>query len=119
VVDALNAQNIEIPATLTALLDEFNGEIEALTPPPVPVEVEGDMLPVTKQIDDISSGDYKATVKTEADTDDAVADLDEAAEPRTAPVDINIVQYVIALALMAAVAAPRTARITAEAHTFA
>lgn len=78
-----------------------------------------DPTAVEDGLDDLeqTAEDNPVTVTAEAETTDAEGDLDTVADPRTAPFDINIVEYVIALALMAAIAAPRTANITANALT--
>jgi len=118
-IAALEAEGVEIPVELRALVDGLNGDIEALEPEPVPVPVEGDMLPITKAIDDFIGGDRKVPIEAEAEMETADRDLDDLREPRTADFHINLAQYAVQLLLMAALAAPRTAVVTAEAHTFA
>lgn len=118
-IDALAAQGYEIPVELVALVDELDGEVEAHVPPPVTVGVEGDMLPVTKAVEDFTAEEKSVVVKAEADTEDAEVDLGKTAEPRTAQFEIDLWNIIVQNALLNKVAEPRTAKITAEAHTFA
>lgn len=118
-IAALEAEGVEIPVELRALFDELDGDVEGHEPPPVAVPVVCDMLPITKAIDDLTGEEKSVVVKGEADVDEVERDLDDAAKERTSPLNINIVQYAVALVLMQALASPRTATITAEAHTFA
>lgn len=85
----------------------------------VPIEVRLALEAAEEQISSFTGEERTATITAEADgAEDAAADLDEVADTeRTAGIGINIIQAIVANAVLDYAARERTATITAEADT--
>lgn len=94
-IGALEDAGVEVPVQLVALVDEFNGEIAEVT-----------------------EGEHVAEVEVVTNADAAADELDEAADDRTSRFEIDLWNIIVQNALLNKVAEDRTAKITAEAHTF-